>query len=589
MIKRIQIKNFRSIENMSIDCDRLTMFVGPNDAGKSNVLRALNLFFNNQTDLGRAFGFDRDFNKFAKVPMRKAKEVKVTLELEIPRSYNQDDDPSGIVRWGKTWRDDATIPDVRQYRNRKAIEGLSRIPAWLDKIKFHYVPAIKDQNYFSELQGLIFDILSDFSVNVQKSSREFEEDIGEQVSDLLGALGGALGGNYSMQFAGNLRLLFEKLQFVNENNIPFDRRGDGIKMRHIPTILAFIADQRDSRAPKHSLKSMTIWGLEEPENNLELSSCYKVSSEIISQTNNPRRQTFMTTHSPAFYKPLAPPPSFSIMRHYIHKGKENHKLSILDKIDDEATDSAMGLTQLVAPIIAQKEMELRELNIIARNMRNLGKPHMFVEGKTDKMVAEKALNIFFRDNLGYFEISEHGGIGPVAKELDAWELVQSNQHERFRGVALVDKDSPDENSKSLFSENSRRNYTKMIKWTPRHLSSILNKGFAIPIDLEAMYSDEFWMRAEQFGWLEDCPNMINRLPKRIIMVLGNQPEEVVKPYEGLPTPDLLRIRKQFSRNGKNEAAKHISDLSDAEAQEILKHMQFDLKKAIEYLLKKNQQ
>lgn len=588
MIKRIQIKNFRSIESMSIECDRLTMFVGPNDAGKSNILRALNLFFNNQTDHKRAFDFDRDFNKFARIPKRKAKEIKVTLELEIPKNYNRDDNPSGIVRWSKAWRSDRTIFDKPEYYNRQVIERLSRIPEWLDKIQFHYVPAIKDQNYFSELQGLIFDMLSDFSVKVQKSSRKFEDDIGEQVGDLLSALGGALGGIYSMQFAGNLRLLFEKLQFTNENNIPFDRRGDGIKVRHIPTILAFIADQRDFRAPKRSLKSMTIWGLEEPENNLELSSCYEMASEIISKTNNSRRQTFLTTHSPAFYKPLNPPPSFSIMRHYIQKSEENHKLSILDKIDDEETDSAMGLTQLAAPIIAQKEIELQQLKEAARNMQNLAKPHMFVEGPTDKMVIEKALNIFSGDSLSHFNVSAHGGIDPVAKQLDAWELIQRTQQEQFRGIALVDKDNSDRDFKSLFSENSRK-HTKMHEWTPRHLSSILNRGFTIPIDLESMYSDEFWMSADQFGWLEDCPNMRNRLPKQIVMDLCNRPGDAIDPYSDFSISDSLRIKKQFSQSGKMKAAKHISNLSAEDAQKILEHMQSDLKKAIEYLLKESQQ
>lgn len=43
-ITEISIKNFRSIVNMNIDVEQLNMFVGLNDVGKSNVLKALNLF-----------------------------------------------------------------------------------------------------------------------------------------------------------------------------------------------------------------------------------------------------------------------------------------------------------------------------------------------------------------------------------------------------------------------------------------------------------------------------------------------------------------------------------------------------------------
>ncbi|EFN9546682.1 AAA family ATPase, partial [Escherichia coli] len=51
-IRRIEITNFRSIQKIVIDSARLQIIVGNNDAGKSNILRALNLFFNSQTNPG---------------------------------------------------------------------------------------------------------------------------------------------------------------------------------------------------------------------------------------------------------------------------------------------------------------------------------------------------------------------------------------------------------------------------------------------------------------------------------------------------------------------------------------------------------
>lgn len=49
-IKRLVLKNFRSYSNeVSIDFDNLTTFVGPNDIGKTTVLEALNIFFNEST------------------------------------------------------------------------------------------------------------------------------------------------------------------------------------------------------------------------------------------------------------------------------------------------------------------------------------------------------------------------------------------------------------------------------------------------------------------------------------------------------------------------------------------------------------
>lgn len=47
---------------MNIALERLNMFVGLNDVGKSNVLKVLNLFFAGETDFGEKFDFETDFS-----------------------------------------------------------------------------------------------------------------------------------------------------------------------------------------------------------------------------------------------------------------------------------------------------------------------------------------------------------------------------------------------------------------------------------------------------------------------------------------------------------------------------------------------
>lgn len=43
-IKRIRVKNFRSLKDAEMDCDKLTVLVGANGTGKSNILKAIKLF-----------------------------------------------------------------------------------------------------------------------------------------------------------------------------------------------------------------------------------------------------------------------------------------------------------------------------------------------------------------------------------------------------------------------------------------------------------------------------------------------------------------------------------------------------------------
>jgi putative ATP-dependent endonuclease of the OLD family len=48
-IKNVRIQNYRCIQDLTIDFDTVTSLIGPNDAGKSSVLRILDWFFNGIT------------------------------------------------------------------------------------------------------------------------------------------------------------------------------------------------------------------------------------------------------------------------------------------------------------------------------------------------------------------------------------------------------------------------------------------------------------------------------------------------------------------------------------------------------------
>ena len=67
LIEKVEIKSFRSFGNQKknktqiIELKDLNIFSGGNDSGKSNILRALNLFFNQKTNLNNFIDFDKDF------------------------------------------------------------------------------------------------------------------------------------------------------------------------------------------------------------------------------------------------------------------------------------------------------------------------------------------------------------------------------------------------------------------------------------------------------------------------------------------------------------------------------------------------
>ena len=82
-ITQIEIRNFRSARNLNLVPNRFAVLVGKNDSGKSNVLRALNLFFNDETDPGEELNFDIDHNIFNH-PNRRAKQISIILRIQLP-------------------------------------------------------------------------------------------------------------------------------------------------------------------------------------------------------------------------------------------------------------------------------------------------------------------------------------------------------------------------------------------------------------------------------------------------------------------------------------------------------------------------
>ena len=48
-LKAVRIENFRCYEDIIVEFDALTTIVGKNDIGKSSILEALEIFFNNET------------------------------------------------------------------------------------------------------------------------------------------------------------------------------------------------------------------------------------------------------------------------------------------------------------------------------------------------------------------------------------------------------------------------------------------------------------------------------------------------------------------------------------------------------------
>ena len=587
MITSISIRNFRSIEKEEFDCNWITTFVGENDAGKSNVLRALNLFFNGYTDPGVPFNFHRDFNNFATTRRQTAKQIEITVTFSLPQGY-QRDDYVHEVQWAKVWRESGLFLDkgYRRYADRKDFPSRSKIPTLLDRIRFTYIPAIKDQSFFYDLQGQLYDVLASVAAGpLRESAANFEEQIQRQLEDLLFSINGVFDADSTLRLPDDLRTIFERLE-ISRDGIPLSRRGDGIKIRHIPMILKFIAEKHDNVLNRGGVRYTHIWGFEEPENNVEMSACFEMAKQFLEIVeNSDRYQLFLTTHSPIIYTiedPGEVDPNDDAWVHRYFVQKETNASRITQRAIGDI-DKSMGLMPLVAPYIAQAKSEqdrLHEELKAAKAVAEKKLPTLFLEGKTDEIVLRRAMEIFASDSVNTIYIQaggndEYGSANALASRSLAWllEMRHRSTGERVRALALFDGDNEGKKAnKKLKQDIDNLKIVKgplfknLVLGSSERVRELRTGHFVFSDDLESYLDDDVWEVAEEKNWLEEIDDPIAGLSAAMVR---NLVRTGVDPRKELDVADYRRLTKRFTRDGKVKAAKHVAKLGHADAERAL--------------------
>lgn len=531
-IRRIAIKNFRSIVDLKMDVSDLTAIVGDNDCGKSNVLRALNLFFNGQTNPDTDFSFSDDYNRFAERKLKKAPEIEVEIDLEIPQSYR--DKNGDLIRWRKRWRAKGIVEEkdyrgIRRVKKRRGtgfteievmLDGRSRVPLLLSRIRFEYVPAVRSADFFKKLRGRIFKVIAEASEQrVRQSSSEFEKVISGAVLPLLSDIGSELNDNSRLSLPNDLTPLFQSLDFLaGEKSISLDSRGDGIKARYIPLILKFIAEQ--SREVS-GISPTFIWAYEEPENNLEFRRAQELADAFYKLAEDDLSQVLLTTHSPIFYNMhSSDEKGLCTAYHLTHLSPTTGTEA---KPAIEATislDQSMGAMAIIAPYIKAAQEELAqatshaadlEAKLEALNPERL--PTIFVEGQTDYAIFKKLLELFRSDYSGKLFLAEppqRAGANYVTNMLRSWELRAKHRQplaNRRRAFGIIDGDPAGERVRAEFeSVKPAWKYVGLYKLEqPRHLRAAWEQGINIPICLEELWPVEVWRHAEKSDWLMPRP------------------------------------------------------------------------------------
>lgn len=279
---------------------------------------------------------------------------------------------------------------MKQYATKKGINYSEKttatsLSAFLNKIKFIYVPAIKDEHVFNETLNILQQ-----SLFASKNKRILDEPIGhaneavqEIISELQKDFEESTGIPNFVELPTTLNYTNGLLQInttMNVGSVTIDKRGDGIRTHYIPKILNYVACRS---------KDIFIWGFEEPENSYEYRRCLQVAKEFDEEYCK-NSQIFITSHSPAFFNAESEEKSIFCI------GMDKDKTVLLS--NSLHLDEELGYIELYRKFITQIEelenrnhiqaQELKKLNDIINSSNT---PIILTEGKTDAQLLKLAI------------------------------------------------------------------------------------------------------------------------------------------------------------------------------------------------------
>ncbi len=327
IINKIEIKHFRSFDGgkdqpkvIIHDLKDFNIFSGANDSGKSNVLRALNLFFNDEISPGLKFDKNRDFSKIVStrfdedIKLRKEQEAIRIKEInekgwnEKPKDLRRSDVIVSIKLYFNNVKRQRALPESfwvsKTFSQKNNFQGeftyqsilnKAQTTAFLKSFQFEYIPAIKDRNFFnhlfSKLQAYLFEKGDKAKRNkFKESSDKFNVILRNETTELFNKFFESSGVSANFHIPSTLVDFFRTLSVQTENEISLFDRGDGVQARFIPEILDEIS--------KGSNKNI-IWGFEEPENSYEAKNIRKLKEEFQNRYSR-NYQIFITTHTKEF-------------------------------------------------------------------------------------------------------------------------------------------------------------------------------------------------------------------------------------------------------------------------------------------------
>jgi predicted ATP-dependent endonuclease of OLD family len=380
-IKTIKIHNFRSVKEQSFDLTDYSLLVGSNDSGKSNIIDAIRVFYD---DL--KFNEEKDWPKFSVDDDESWIEIKFLLSAEefqnLKKEYKQKEGEEKffVVRkylkhqfkvqsgssniygyeQGKLsdnlfygWKNVAQgklgdilyIPAVSQVVDYTKLNGPSYLRNILD---FICKKIIRSSESFNNLNKTFEEFTKKFKQEKTKdglSLEGFEKDINEAIADRKVQMDLYIRSLDVADITKNMIEPYIKDEVLGDHKLPIESFGEGLQRRLVYTLIKLSTKYKEKKATKNKKEFFSNFLLilfEEPEAFLHSSQQEILNQSLKDISKEENQQVLISTHSV----------------HFVSKNIDNlPSILKLYKKNGETQVYQINISELEKTLIANKDLK----------------------------------------------------------------------------------------------------------------------------------------------------------------------------------------------------------------------------------------
>lgn len=336
-IENIKIHNFRSISNADFDLNNYNLLIGENNSGKSTVLTAIRMFYE---ESGMKYSANRDFPKYKTEDRESWIEIEYSLtdeenenlkeEYKLPdnklkvRRYFQSSDKelvnsqnSNIYAYenGKLSRNNfygaknisqtklgkiIYIPEISKTSETLKLSGPSPLR---DITNFVFSRIVKTSPSYSALNGAFESFNEEFDEESKKqdfSLNNLKKDINKELSSWDIAFGLRVNPIKPTDIVKNLLGHFIIDKNLQDKEVSIESLGQGVQRHLIYTLIKLSSKYTEIKEPKKKEFSpdLNLLLFEEPEAFLHPTQQENLNLSLKKLSES--TQIILTTHSPVF-------------------------------------------------------------------------------------------------------------------------------------------------------------------------------------------------------------------------------------------------------------------------------------------------